>query len=237
MADYCCTYMNELDDVNRWLPSEILGDIGIIADTAERRRLAVVEDLAVRLADVISGASEIFPRRHSSCHGWLRVGDRDALAGASRPLGAAPPPYLPAPTAPWQVTGGLSHIMVPHSAAVALPRVAPPPANPLRQGAGAQPAARRGAGTGVFLPRTDAVRPRANNAARPPSNDQAIRPRHAQRHRRGDGAPAMARRQQEVQATMAAAMEHQQMQRYVGVPATCMVEAWSSPSHRNGLTD
>ncbi|KAG8063351.1 hypothetical protein GUJ93_ZPchr0003g17283 [Zizania palustris] len=220
-ADYCCTYMNELDqldDVNRWLPSEILGDIGI-ADTAERRRLAVVEDLAVRLAGVLSGASEIFPRRHSSCHGGLRVGDRDVLAGDARPRWAAPPSYWPAhPTAPglqdWQVTGGLiRHIMVPHPAAATLPRVAPPPANPLRRGAGAQlPAARRSAGTGVFLPRTDAVRPRANNAARPPSKEQAAirQQRHAQSHRRGDGA-AVARRQQEVQATMAVAMEHQQM--------------------------
>lgn len=45
MADRCCVYMHEMDDVHRWLPSEVLRDIGI-ADADERRRLAIVEDLA-----------------------------------------------------------------------------------------------------------------------------------------------------------------------------------------------
>uniref|UniRef100_A0A0D9VU31 Uncharacterized protein n=1 Tax=Leersia perrieri TaxID=77586 RepID=A0A0D9VU31_9ORYZ len=57
VSDGCCTYMAEMDDVHQWLPSEVLRDIGI-ADPAERRRLAVVEDLATRLAGVLgSGAS------------------------------------------------------------------------------------------------------------------------------------------------------------------------------------
>ncbi|KAL5217750.1 hypothetical protein ABZP36_018434 [Zizania latifolia] len=242
MADFCCTYMNELDDVNRWwLPSEILSDIGI-ADTAERRRLAVVEDLAVRLAGVLGGTSEIAQRRPpSSCH-RLQVRDsgysatpRETLAGAGRPRRgstAAPPPCLPALAAPWQAMGGLinsSHIL--HPAFAPQQRRLAPACHAFRS-AGTHPAAatRRSGGTGVFLPRTDAaVVPRLpNKAERPPSNEPArqyCRAHQTPRHRPGiEAAATMARRQQELQA-MAATMW--QMQRRVDVPELALPHEWT----------
>lgn len=67
MADYYCTYMQELDDVHRLLPPEILKDIGMI-DPAERRRLAVVEDIALRLAGVLGEATKRAQHNPHSCH-------------------------------------------------------------------------------------------------------------------------------------------------------------------------
>ncbi|KAL5210625.1 hypothetical protein ABZP36_006248 [Zizania latifolia] len=228
MADCCSTYMHELDDVNRWLPSEILREIGI-ADTAERRRLAFVEDLAVRLAGVLSGGSEIVQRPPSSssqCHrpqAWDNNSETLSRPGPGSMLSRpAPPPYLPAATAaPWQVMDGLRT----NSGQILQPAFAPqqrlaPPACPFRS-AGAQPVTRRSGGTGVFLPRAEAVPRRANKASRPSSiNEPATRQCPAQRHhRRGDGA-AMARRQQELQA-MAAIMWQMQQRVDVRVAATC----------------
>ncbi|KAF0887870.1 hypothetical protein E2562_004074 [Oryza meyeriana var. granulata] len=64
MADSCCTYMHELDDIHRWLPAEILRDIGIVGP-AERRCLAVVEDLAARLDVVVGSAVERTQQHHA----------------------------------------------------------------------------------------------------------------------------------------------------------------------------
>ncbi|KAG8063350.1 hypothetical protein GUJ93_ZPchr0003g16739 [Zizania palustris] len=238
MANFCCTYMNELDDVNRWwLPSEILSDIGI-ADAAERRRLAVVEDIAVRLAGVLGGASEIAQRRPpSSCHG-LQVRDTgysamETLAGARhrrRGPSAAPPLYLPLPAlaaAPWQVTGGLinnSHIL--HPAFAPQQRRLAPACHAFHRAGAHHPAAtttRRSGGTGVFLPRTDAaVVPRRVNVNVPA---RQCRAHQTPSHRPGvEAAAAMARRQQELQA-MAAAMS--QIQRRVDVPELALPQEWT----------
>uniref|UniRef100_A0A0E0K5K3 Uncharacterized protein n=1 Tax=Oryza punctata TaxID=4537 RepID=A0A0E0K5K3_ORYPU len=173
-----------MGDVHRWLPSEVLRDIGI-ADATEQRRLAVVEDLAVRLAGVLGGGEMAAQAQRplSSCHHRPRVSggggggggatlrDRHALTGAGGPRVAnAPPPYLPlplpAPGAPWQVQvmmGGQRNTMV------LQPRLAPAASsNPhplllLRGGAvaGAAPPAttRRSSCTGFFLPRTAAADP------------------------------------------------------------------------------
>ncbi|KAG8097248.1 hypothetical protein GUJ93_ZPchr0013g36784 [Zizania palustris] len=233
MADYCCTYMHEMNDVSRWLPSEILRDIGI-ADTAERRRLAFVEDLAARLAGVLSGGSEIAHQRPPSscqCHRpqvWdnssATLISRSPRSMPSRP--APPPPYLPlleATAAPWQVMDGLRT----PNGQILQPAFAPqqrlaPPACPFR-GTGAQTVTRRSGGTGVFLPRAEAVPRRCNKAAARPSsiNEPATRQCPAQRHhRRGDWPAAMARRQQELQLQAMAAVMWQMQQR-VDVPATC----------------
>uniref|UniRef100_J3LNT4 Uncharacterized protein n=1 Tax=Oryza brachyantha TaxID=4533 RepID=J3LNT4_ORYBR len=98
MAESCCTYMHEMDDVHRWLPSEILGDIGISeSDTAERRRVAVVEDLAVRLAGVLGGgAGEMAapchrPQVRGGAAADPRHANHHAPAAAARPHTNVPP--------------------------------------------------------------------------------------------------------------------------------------------------
>ncbi|KAF0887867.1 hypothetical protein E2562_004071 [Oryza meyeriana var. granulata] len=56
MADSLCASNNEMDDVHRWLSPEILRD----------RCLALVEDLAARLASVLVGsAAERTQHRHA----------------------------------------------------------------------------------------------------------------------------------------------------------------------------
>lgn len=206
MADRCCVYMHEMDDVHRWLPSEVLRDIGI-ADADERRRLAIVEDRP-RQAQ----------RPLFSCHhrpqvtggdGGEMLRDHHALAGAGRPRVAATPPLhlrlvgnsrlpLPAPAAPWHVmTGGPRNTMV--------LRPAPPPAmnhpHPLLRGGAVTGAAppvttRRSSGTGFFLPRTTAADPRHANhhmtaaAARPPyyqCSTEAVSGTKAPARQRGSG--------------------------------------------------
>ncbi|KAL5218239.1 hypothetical protein ABZP36_018923 [Zizania latifolia] len=138
MADYCCnTYMHELEDVHRWLPSNILSDIGIV-DIAERRRLAIVEDLAARLAGVLGSATGI--THHTVV----------PPAANSHPRRHAPPAEEAWPSLR---NGGRKLDL-----AVALPRFSPARRPPLLA-AGAPvlpPANRCGGGTGVFLPRTEA---------------------------------------------------------------------------------
>uniref|UniRef100_J3LNT5 Uncharacterized protein n=1 Tax=Oryza brachyantha TaxID=4533 RepID=J3LNT5_ORYBR len=175
MADSCCMYMHEMDDVHRWLPSEVLRDIGIV-DTAERLRFAVVEDLAVRLVGVLGGGGcemAVTPYRSPlpSCHrpqvgggGGATFMGHHALADAGCPRGAgAPPPYmpppLPAPASPWHVTAS-----GPRNATVLRGPTPPNHPHPLLRvrgavaGAAHQPATtRRSSGTGFFLPRTAAA--------------------------------------------------------------------------------
>uniref|UniRef100_A0A0E0D0M0 Uncharacterized protein n=1 Tax=Oryza meridionalis TaxID=40149 RepID=A0A0E0D0M0_9ORYZ len=235
---HCCAYMHEMDDAHRWLPSEVLRDIGI-ADADERRRLAIVEDLAVRLADVLGGgemaAQAQRPPSSSHHHPQVKGGDgvatlRDhhALIGASHPIVATntPPPYmpLPAPATPWQVQvmmGG------PRNTMVLQPRMAPAANNPHlplpRGGAvdGAAPPAttRRSSGTSFFLPRTAAADPRHTTMVARPLTNVPPRKCRAQRHRRGNEAAApaaMARRQQELTRAIAGNME--QMQQLAGAP-------------------
>ncbi|KAF0887871.1 hypothetical protein E2562_004075 [Oryza meyeriana var. granulata] len=147
MADYCCNaYMRELDvDVHRWLPSEILSDIGVVVDTTESRRLAVVEDLAARLAGVLGG-STVERTRHP----------------------AVPPSTAP-PAEAWHLLSNNGGRMT-LDQAVPLPRFAlarqrPPLANAIL------PPARRsgGGGTGVFLPRTGAYN--GTRSSRPTGGD------------------------------------------------------------------
>uniref|UniRef100_A0A0E0D0L9 Uncharacterized protein n=1 Tax=Oryza meridionalis TaxID=40149 RepID=A0A0E0D0L9_9ORYZ len=118
-SQHCCAYIHEMDDVHRWLPSEVLRDIGI-TDAEEHRRLAVVEDLAMRLAGVLGGGEMAAQAQRPlfSCHhrpqvtggdGGEMLRDHHALAGAGRPrVAATPPPHLrlplPAPAAPWHVS-------------------------------------------------------------------------------------------------------------------------------------
>ncbi|KAG8063352.1 hypothetical protein GUJ93_ZPchr0003g18120 [Zizania palustris] len=142
MAAYCCnTYMHELEDVRRWLPSNILSDIGIVDDNAERRRLAIVEDLAARLTSVVGSATG---RTH------LPV---VPPAANSHPLRYAPPAEE---AWPFLRNGGRKLDL-----AVALPRFSPAGRPPLLAAGAVAPVLppppnRCGGGTGVFLPRTEA---------------------------------------------------------------------------------
>ncbi|KAL5209725.1 hypothetical protein ABZP36_005348 [Zizania latifolia] len=141
----CCsnTYMHEREDVHRWLPSEILSDIGIV-DIAERRRLAVVEDLSARLAGVLGCTVERSQRTQQRAVPQCMVAN-------SHPRRRAPPAEG---MRPFLSNGGRMLDL-----AVALPRFAPARRPPLlAAGAGAPPlppAKRSGGGTGVFLPRTE----------------------------------------------------------------------------------
>uniref|UniRef100_A0A0D9VU26 Uncharacterized protein n=1 Tax=Leersia perrieri TaxID=77586 RepID=A0A0D9VU26_9ORYZ len=91
MADDNCTHMLELDDIHRWLPSDVLRDIGI-ADTAERRRLTVIDDLAARLVGVL-GEMTTTHCSYSSFHQPVQViRGHHALAGVGHPRAAAAPP-------------------------------------------------------------------------------------------------------------------------------------------------
>ncbi|KAG2551864.1 hypothetical protein PVAP13_9KG446800 [Panicum virgatum] len=173
MADYCHTSMPELDDVHRLLPPEILEDIGIIVDPAEQQLLDVVEDLAARLPVVLGGSDPNIAssrRPHANAArglggtGIVLTGPRgnNVRRRAAVPL-PAPPLNSPAPPVPrWHAMAGVRNDMV----------FAPAP---MPLGASAQPTTvRRGAGTGVFLPRTEGSSScrTAKAAARPPGNGQ-----------------------------------------------------------------
>ncbi|KAG2540719.1 hypothetical protein PVAP13_9NG581000 [Panicum virgatum] len=167
MADYCHRSMPELDDVHRLLPPEILEDIGIIVDPAEQQLLDVVEDIAARLAVVLSGnnpniASSRRPQGANAARGLGGTGLTGRGNNVRRRAVPAPPLNSPAPTVPrWHGIAGVRNDMV------------FAPAMPL--GAGAQPTpVRRQAGTGVFLPRTEGSSScrTAKAALRPPGNSQ-----------------------------------------------------------------
>ncbi|RLN39915.1 hypothetical protein C2845_PM01G15230 [Panicum miliaceum] len=182
MAAYynTCT-QQELDDVHRLLPREILEDIGIV-DPAEQQLLDVVEDLAARLAAVLGGNNpNIASSRRPQVNAARGLGGTGiVLSGRGnnvRRAVPAPPLNSPAPPVPgWHAMEGVRNDMV------------FTPAMPL--GAGAQPTTmRRRAGTGVFLPRTEggsACRTARASAPRPPGNSRSDR-----FHRRGQQRAAM----------------------------------------------
>uniref|UniRef100_A0A0D9VU32 Uncharacterized protein n=1 Tax=Leersia perrieri TaxID=77586 RepID=A0A0D9VU32_9ORYZ len=243
MADGSCTYMPEMDDVHQWLPSEVLRDIGI-ADPAERRRLAVVEDLATRLAGVLGGDSHtVHTRQPPSSYHHPQV-----RGGAGAPAPFMPLPLMNAPAAPRQAQAmagvGVRNTMVVRPApALHHPRHLAPALSashphPLFRGAvaagAAQPvAATRRGGTGFFLPRTSnaaAIPARHHAAARAPANNVPARQCQAQRRSRGGhelaAAAAMARRQYElIEQAMTANMV--QTQQLAGAPELALPQEWS----------
>uniref|UniRef100_A0A0D9VU29 Uncharacterized protein n=1 Tax=Leersia perrieri TaxID=77586 RepID=A0A0D9VU29_9ORYZ len=181
MADDCFTQMPELDDVHRWLPSDVLSDIGI-TDTAEHRRLGVVDELAVRLIDVLGGRMPSGEKATSQClpssfHCPAKeIRDHHALADAGRPrAAAAPPPYLPAPAAPWQVMtyGPMNTMHLPRAFGMHQPRQMAPPAAACRSG-----------GTGFFLPRNSTAKVAATVPPRHANHVARQRQCRAQRHGR-----------------------------------------------------
>ncbi|CAN6289436.1 unnamed protein product [Urochloa humidicola] len=188
MADsYRMSMHDELEDIHRLLPREILEDIGIIVfDPAEKQALDVAEVLAAHLASVLGVA----PPKKASYHHHPQAnvvghasgrGMDAALAGkVSAPGVVAVPPFLPSPpAAPWQVMDGLRRKAMALHPMDTMPGFAP--ARPLLAGGARPPMACRGVGTGVFLPRrsrcTEVVRRTAKAPARrlPPSNSDYAR--------------------------------------------------------------
>uniref|UniRef100_A0A0D9VU30 Uncharacterized protein n=1 Tax=Leersia perrieri TaxID=77586 RepID=A0A0D9VU30_9ORYZ len=232
MADSYSTYMPELDDVHRWLPSNVLRDIGI-TDSAERRHLAVVDDLAARLVSVLGGGAphvEMAAAQHppSSRHHPVQViRGHHALASTHRPrVAAAAQPYQQALAVPWQAM--TTNTMVLHPAAALQMAPAANQTHPLFCGSGAgasqqSATTRRSSGTGFFLPQTAKVA-----TAVPPRHKNHVamqRQCRAWRHRQRDyeAGAAMARRQQELIAqTIATTMV--QTRQLAGAPATSCPE-------------
>ncbi|GJN35682.1 hypothetical protein PR202_gb24480 [Eleusine coracana subsp. coracana] len=140
MAFYNST---ELDDIHQWLPLEILEDIGI-TNANELRTMAVIDELASRLNDILGSAME--------------SGQRHPLP----PVRAASSlqPQICGPACWGQVPGGGNRQRLLAEApsfwgngrTLDLPMFAL--AWPPLPGFVLQPAKQRGAGTGVFLPRT-----------------------------------------------------------------------------------
>ncbi|CAL4922674.1 unnamed protein product [Urochloa decumbens] len=220
---YRTSMHDELDDIRRLLPREILEDIGIVVDAAEQQPLDVVDVLAAHLAGVLGGSPKKTSYHHhpqANVEHGLR-GGMGALASKVGAPGVAAPPFLPSPPppVPWHVMEGLRRNTMALHPAATVPGFAAAARPPLLAG-GARPrsaaaAACRGVGTGVFLPRrrTEVVRRTTAKApARlPPSNGDHAR--MVQQRVQQQAAMVIVRSQQEMRAVAA----HMERRCYLGV--------------------
>uniref|UniRef100_A0ACD5YKQ4 Uncharacterized protein n=1 Tax=Avena sativa TaxID=4498 RepID=A0ACD5YKQ4_AVESA len=153
MAD---CFAADVDDLHRrWLPREILADIGI--PDAAPPSAAAVEDVAVHLTGIIGGGKEGPPppppglASHQNHYRQAAqvCGQQGAVlvAYGGGCIGGGVPaawPFLPYPPLQWQVTANFA-------IGAGFPGPTHPPLLPFH---GPPPAKRRVGGTGVFLPRT-----------------------------------------------------------------------------------
>ncbi|NP_001144953.1 uncharacterized protein LOC100278089 [Zea mays] len=225
----------ESDDFHRrWLPREILADIGIADPEAvgaetppEAAAAAAVEELAAQLAGILGGGAKAWPlgpppqpptpaappvaaAAVAPCYGAKVCGLQGSVVvscGETNGGGAVSWPFVPyPPQLHWQVGSGL----VNHGGVLDYP-VLPPAALPCH----VPPPANLRGGTGVFLPRIEAYR----YAAAPPATAKGGA---ATKPWAGTGSrPATGKKQERQQAEQAApAAKHPQKQRQQQQQAT-----------------
>uniref|UniRef100_A0A0E0K5K6 Uncharacterized protein n=1 Tax=Oryza punctata TaxID=4537 RepID=A0A0E0K5K6_ORYPU len=162
MADSFCDVSNHDvdDDIHRWLPSEILRDIGIAVSPCEGH-CAIIEDLAAHLADVLFGSDV---QRTTTQH-HVPIGPPPAMTNKYQSYNAPPTmevrPFICnggmmldwAPITPQRLAPEMRMpLLLVATSALALP---PPPTKQSDA-----------SGTGFFLPHTEAYTNRTSMAPR-----------------------------------------------------------------------
>uniref|UniRef100_J3LNT3 Uncharacterized protein n=1 Tax=Oryza brachyantha TaxID=4533 RepID=J3LNT3_ORYBR len=177
--------LRQVDDVHRWLPSEVLRDIGIIEDNptcaVEGHHLVIVKDLVTRLTGVLLGNTA---QGNQHCLG-VPLSATGRLDNSYQRLHASPPTEV----CPFRSNIGMMVNLA--TPIVALPCFAPtmwPP--PLLVSAGVPPPLFEkwpsgASGTGFFLPRARAYYNRKIRMPKATTRLTGVKPpRYAKRHQR-----------------------------------------------------
>ncbi|KAG2551867.1 hypothetical protein PVAP13_9KG446300 [Panicum virgatum] len=183
------------DDVHRLLPPEILEDIGVVRADDELQHLAVVEELAARLATVLGSTANaaqcqaVPPTRATAANSYQhRRRPHPQVNGLQHGQGRGLPGGSSAPMQMGQASPfpNSSRMQEQQDLTIMLPRFAPAPARPPVVGAVPhhEMAKWSSRGTGVFLPCFDGSH--SHLATR-----QTIPPRTAQKCRRAAATAAV----------------------------------------------